>query len=181
MDRLSLTRQQARRGNAVIGGFRQQPTFGQGEGLPRSGTMGSMTALFAAPSVSDAPGSLTAREQRRSIWHGLTGSEALELADAETTPRRLRMSETARARDIATEYAIRTVRALTSNDLRAALRAAAIAEAALVMGEQLLERSAQRESERQAVVHEDPATSGRQRPRALPRQRADAGVIASSS
>lgn len=72
----------------------------------------------------------TSLERRRSPWHGLTGSEALELEDAERTPARVRMSREAVARDVADEYARRAVLAIVAGDLYGAIRAANISHAA---------------------------------------------------
>ena len=68
---------------------------------------------------------------RRSIWSGLTASEIEELGEATRHLGRRSMAEPERWRDVSDEYARRTVSALVTNDLRAALRSAMISTAAL--------------------------------------------------
>ena len=67
---------------------------------------------------------------RRSPHDGLTASEGEELVEAARRPDRLALEPIDRYREVAAEYAERTVRALTGNDLREALRAATISDAA---------------------------------------------------
>lgn len=68
---------------------------------------------------------------RRSLWSGLTASEIEELGEATRHLGRRGMDERERWRDVSDEYARRTVSALVTNDLRAALRSAMISTAAL--------------------------------------------------
>ena len=67
---------------------------------------------------------------RRSPHDGLTASEGEELVEASRTRDRLHLAPVERYREVAAEYAERCVHALVGNDLRLALRAATIAEAA---------------------------------------------------
>lgn len=69
--------------------------------------------------------------ERRSPWSGLTASQALELADALTSPRSANIPPKSDAWTVHVEYARRTAAALVGNDLRGALRAAEIAAVAL--------------------------------------------------
>jgi len=114
------------------------------------------------------------------MWHGLTGSEALELADAECTPARLAMEPLERAHDVAVEYALRCARALNSNDLAGALRAAAIADAALVTEQAELDRSTARElyGDGQRVIEQDEAALSVQRSQPRPAHRPDRSIVA---
>ena len=116
------------------------------------------------------------------MWHGLTGSEALELADAECPPGRLAMEPAARAHDVAVEYALRCVRALCGNDLAGALRAAAIADAALVTEQAELGRVAPAARELygdgQRVVDQDEAALTSQGAQLRPAHRPDRSVVA---
>lgn len=126
----------------------------------------------------------TSVSERRSPWHGLTGSEALELQDAECEPSRADMPSHERCADVAREYAARCVRALTGNDLRGAMRAASIAAAAWSTYErdrEALQRSSERQSERQAVVDQDPSAGGRQGALLLARHRPDARRVTTSA
>ena len=68
---------------------------------------------------------------RRSVWSGLTASEIEELGEATRHLARRSMPDADRWRDVSDEYARRTVSALVTNDLRAALRSAMISTAAL--------------------------------------------------
>jgi hypothetical protein len=67
---------------------------------------------------------------RRSPHDGLTASEGEELVEAARRPDRLGLEQIDRYREVAAEYAERCVRALNGNDLRDALRAATISDAA---------------------------------------------------
>lgn len=137
--------------------------------------MAHMRLWASGETVASSP-----RELQRSLWHGLTGSEALELADAECTPPRLAMEPVARAHDVAIEYALRCVRALTGNDLAGALRAAAIADAALVTEQAELDRGASRElhGDRQRVVEQDEAALSVQRSQPRPAHRPERPILA---
>lgn len=95
---------------------------------------------------------------KRSPWHGLTGSEALELEEELSRPENL-----ARERDEALwsahlVFCRRAAAALSGNDLRGALRAADIAAAALLLqrGQVLADVPGQAH----AVVDQHPATAG---------------------
>lgn len=100
----------------------------------------------------------------RSPWHGLTGSQILELSEAAENPDRLRLPEPDRWESVAVEYALAAVRSLSSNDLRGALRSSALATTAL----DLAERSTHRLGERKPIVHQDEPTTYRTEPAARP-------------
>ena len=98
--------------------------------------------------------------ERRSPWSGLTSSQALELADALTSPRSTDIPPDPGAWTVYVEYARRAAAALVGNDLRGALRAAEIAAVALRLSQApaYVPRNTQRR------VDQHPATDRRPKP-----------------
>lgn len=66
----------------------------------------------------------------RNAWNGLTSAQIQELDAAASHPDVMHLPLTEALRQVSNEYAVRAARLLTANDLRGALNAAEISQAA---------------------------------------------------